>query len=72
MVATFEIPPSPALAPYISRYVYREFETHGFPVIKPWFATHEASLHFFFKALPVKLANPVTGEILKPANLAIW
>ncbi len=65
MVTTFEVAPSPALAPYIRRYVYREFDTNGFDIIKPWYASHEASIHFFFKALPVKLLNPGTGEILK-------
>ncbi len=65
MVTTVEITPAPALMLYIARYVYREFDTNGSHLIKPWFASHEASIHFFFKALPLKLAHPVTREILK-------
>ena len=65
MITTFQIAPTPALAPFVRYYVYREFSTNGFDLIKPWFAGYEMSMHFFFSALPVKLINPITGEILK-------
>lgn len=65
MITTVEIPPTPALAVFVNRYVYREFDTNGHDIFKPWVASHEMSIHFFFKALPAKLVNPVTGEILK-------
>jgi len=62
MVTTFEIAPTAALAPFVHRYVYCEFDTNGIDVFKPWGASYEISIHFFFKALPAKLVNPVTGE----------
>ena len=69
MITTVEIAPAAALAPFVHRYVYREFNTNGIDLFKPWVASYEISIHFFFKALPAKLINPVTGEILKTGNL---
>lgn len=65
MITTSEIAPSPALAPFVRCYAYREFDTNGLDFIKPWFASHEMYIPFFFKAVPVKLVDPETGKILK-------
>lgn len=65
MITTSEIAPSPALAPFVHSYTYREFDTHGTDLIKPWHASHEANISFFFKDVPVKLTDTATGEILK-------
>lgn len=65
MITTSEIAPSPALAPFVHCYAYREFDTNGFDVIKPWHASHEMYIPFFFKAVPVKLVDSETGKILK-------
>lgn len=65
MVTTTEIAPSPALAPFIHCYAYREFDTNGTEVTMPWRASHEANIVFFFDNVPVSLKNVVSGEILK-------
>jgi AraC-like DNA-binding protein len=70
MITTTEIAPSPALAPFVRCYAYREFDTKGCDLIKPWHASHETSMDFFFKALPVKLVSPDTGEILATGSYA--
>ena len=68
MIITSEINPAPALAPYVRCYAYREFDTGSANMLKPWHASHEISLIFFFKALPVQLTDPKTGEILKKGS----
>ena len=65
MITTFEMAPSPALSPYVKRYVYREFDTHDIDLIKPKHAVHEIAMHFFFEGMPVKLVDTSTGKILK-------
>jgi hypothetical protein len=68
MITTSEIAPSPALAPFIHCYAYREFNTGGAEIIKPWHASLQNYLVFFFKALPVKLVDTITNKILKTAS----
>ncbi|HEX5152378.1 MAG TPA: AraC family transcriptional regulator [Parafilimonas sp.] len=70
MIKTTEIAPAPALAPFVRCYVYREFDTKGSDLIKPWHASHETSMDFFFKALPVKLVEPETGKIIAKGSYA--
>jgi AraC-like DNA-binding protein len=65
MIVTSEIAPSPALAPFIYWYAYREFETGGEYIIKPWHASHQSNIVFFLKDVPVKLTDLETGRILK-------
>ena len=65
MIITNEIPPSPTLTPFIRCYSYYEFDTRGADMIKPWHATYEISLVFFFKDLPVQLKSAETGQIVK-------
>lgn len=65
MITTSEIAPVTALAPFISCYAYREFDTKGTDVIKPWQASSEANIIFFFENVPSKLTDSKTGEILK-------
>lgn len=65
MITTSEFAPSPALAPFIRCYSYREFDTHGINMIKPWHASHETNIIFFFKELPATLTDSLTGKILK-------
>jgi AraC-like DNA-binding protein len=68
MITTTEILPAPPLAPFVRCYAFREFDTRGTNLLKPWHASNEISLFFFFKALPVQLADPRTGEILKKGS----
>lgn len=65
MITTSEIAPSPALAPFISCYAYREFDTNGIDLIKPWQASSEANIIFFFKDVPSKLTDSKSGKVLK-------
>ena len=64
MITTSEIAPSPVLAPFVRCYSFREFDTKGLALIRPWQASHEIAMPFFFKAKPVQLINPQTGQIL--------
>jgi len=68
MITTSEIAPSPILAPFIRCYSYREFDTGGSDMVKRWHATHEITMPFFFKAIPIKLIDPETGKILKQGS----
>ena len=65
MITTSEIAPSPALAPFVRCYTYREFDTKGLDLIKSWHASHEITMPFFLKAKPLHLIDPQTGEILQ-------
>lgn len=65
MITTSEIAPLPALAPFIYGYAYREFETGGENIVKPWHASHRPNIVFFLKSVPVKLTDPASGRILK-------
>lgn len=64
-ITTTEIAPSPVLAPFVRCYSYREFDTKGQHLVRPWHASHEMNMPFFFKAKPLQLTNPQTGQILK-------
>jgi len=68
MITTAEIAPSPALAPFMRCYALRQFDTKGLDLIKPWHASHEVTIPFFFKAQPLHLLNPQTGQILKKGS----
>ncbi len=65
MITTSEITASPELLPFVRCYTFREFDTKGLNLVKPWHATHEISMYFYFKALPLQLICPHTGQILK-------
>lgn len=65
MIITSEIPPAPALAPFIRCYTFRKFDTGGANMLIPWHANYEISLIFFFKDVPVHLRNPETAKIVK-------
>jgi AraC-like DNA-binding protein len=65
MITTSETAPSAALVPFVQSYTYREFDTHGTDLIKPWHASHESSIVFFFKDVPSTLIDTKTHEVLK-------
>ncbi len=65
MITTFEIAPSPILAPFVRCYSFREFDTGGLDIIRPWQASPEINIDFFFKAKPYQSINPQTGQCLK-------
>lgn len=65
MITTSEIAPCPELAPYVRCYSYREFDTNGRDMEKPYHAAHEMTMVFFFKAKPIKLVDPQTDQIIK-------
>lgn len=64
MISTTEITPAAALKPFVRRYTYREFDTCGKNVTKPFHADHKVCIGFFFKSVPVKLTDPATGKTL--------
>lgn len=68
MIIASEIRPTHALASFVRCYAYREFDTHGLDVVKPWYASHEVYLPFFFKDLPVRLISPDKSKILKTGS----
>lgn len=65
MILSTEIAPALNLAPFVRCYTFREFDTQGRILIKPWHASHEVTMPFFFNAKPLQLINPQTGQILK-------
>ena len=65
MITTTEILPTAALAPYIRSYSYREFDTHGIDIIKPWHASQDSNIIFFFKDVPSSLTDTISGKVLK-------
>ena len=64
MITTSEIAPSPALAPFIHAYAYRECDTDGLDVVMPWRASHDTNIIFFFKDVPTSVTD-ITGKIVK-------
>lgn len=65
MIITKEAKPHSLLWPYVYRYTYREFNTYGNDFTKPKHAINEIAMHFFFRGLPVKLTDPLTGAVIK-------
>ena len=65
VITTSEIAPSPILAPFLRCYNYREFDTKGLDMEKPWHAPKEMTMVFFFKAKPIKLVDQQTNQIIK-------
>ena len=65
MITTSEFAPSPELAPFVRVYAYREFDTHGADLIKPWHASPDTNIIFFFKDVPATLTEHGSGHILK-------
>lgn len=65
MITTSEIAPSPALAPFIKSYSFREFTTHNTDLVKPWHASQDTNIIFFFKDVPTSLTDNISGDILK-------
>jgi AraC-like DNA-binding protein len=65
MITTSQILPCRALAHLVRAYSYREFDTNGVDVIKPWHASHDMNIIFFFQNFPASLTDTKTGKILK-------
>lgn len=65
MITTSEIAPSPALAPFIQCYAYREFDTNSTAISMPWRASHDTNIIFFFKDVPVSLTDATSGNVVK-------
>jgi hypothetical protein len=65
MITASEFVSSPTLAPFIRSYTYREFDTRGTDVIKPWQTSHDTINIFFFKYLVASLTDLKTGTVLK-------
>jgi AraC-like DNA-binding protein len=61
MVTTFEISPSPVLAPFVRCYSYRELDTNGAGLVKPWHASHEVTMPFCLNAQPLQFSNSQNG-----------
>jgi hypothetical protein len=64
MITNAEIASSPLLTSFVRCYSFQEFDTTGQDLIKPWHASNEVCMYFFFKAKPVQLINPQTGQII--------
>lgn len=70
MITTSQISASPLLLPFVRCYSFREFDTGGADMHKPFHAQHEIVMVFFFKSLPIHLKDPQTGQIIKtPSNV---
>lgn len=65
MILTSEIQLTAVLSPFIRSYAYREFDTMGADMIKPWHASYEMPFVFFFKDKLVHLISPDNGAIVK-------
>jgi len=65
MITASEFAPSPTLAPFIRSYTYREFDTRGTDVIKPWQTSHDTINIFFFKYLVASLTDLKNGYHFK-------
>lgn len=68
MIITTEIAPSPVLAPFVRCYSYREFDTGGTDLVKPWHAAHEVTIPFCLNAKPLQFFTPQTGLISTASN----
>jgi len=68
MITTSEIAPSPVLAPFVRCYSFREFDTNGLELKKPWHASNEIAMDFCFKAQPLQFVTPQTGMVLKNSS----
>ncbi len=69
MISSTEIAPAPILGPFVRCYTFREFDTQGNILIKPWHAASEVTMPFFFKAKPLQYINPKTGQILNGGSI---
>ncbi len=67
MVTTSEIAPSPVLASFVRCYSYREFDTKGEELVKPWHASHEVTMPFCLNAKPLQFSNSQAG-LTRTAN----
>ncbi|MEJ7768637.1 MAG: helix-turn-helix domain-containing protein [Chitinophagaceae bacterium] len=61
MVTTSEIAASHVLAPFVRCYSYRELDTKGVDLIKPWHASHEVTMPFCLNARPLQFSNCQKG-----------
>lgn len=52
-------------------YIFREFDTRGADLLKPWTATNEVYLSFFLKDKPLHLINEHTGHVVKGSDIAV-
>jgi AraC-like DNA-binding protein len=64
MLNTLKILPCPLLQSFVSCYFFREFDTQGMNLIRPWFADPEVSLAFFLKDKQALLINEETGQVV--------
>jgi len=65
MITASEFVSSPTLAPFIRSYTYREFDTRGTDIIKPWQTSHDTNNIFFFKYLAALLTDLKNGYRFK-------
>lgn len=68
MVSAAEIPPSTRLAPFVRCFTYREFDTNGTDLIKPWHASHEVTIPFCLNARPLQFSSAQIGLIQSANN----
>ena len=64
MITTSEIAPTAALMHLIRCYSWREFDTQGADLVRPWYACHELSLLLFFGDVPLRLIDPKTSAVV--------
>ncbi|MDQ3393422.1 MAG: hypothetical protein M3512_04835, partial [Bacteroidota bacterium] len=69
MITSTEIAPSFALAPFIRCYSLRRFNTGNAHMSKPWHASNDISIVYFFQDKPVHLLGP-QGKVVKEGHFA--
>jgi AraC-like DNA-binding protein len=62
------MPPSQILTPLVRCYTYKEFDTNGEVLVRPFYASGEIILLFFFNTKVLKLANRNTGKIIEEGS----
>ncbi|RXJ49416.1 helix-turn-helix domain-containing protein [Gelidibacter gilvus] len=68
MVTSSHIAPNPILSAYVVNYTLRQFETDGLDIKRPWFASYQTSITFFFKDKPINLRDPIHGKVIKKGD----
>ncbi|HUH27952.1 MAG TPA: AraC family transcriptional regulator [Gelidibacter sp.] len=60
--------PNPILSAYVANYTLRQFETGGLDITRPWMASYQTSITFFFKDKLINLRDPLHGNIIKKGD----
>lgn len=68
MVTSSHLAPNPILSAYVANYTLTQFETGGLEITRPWFASYQTSITFFFKDKLVNLRDPIYAKVIEKGN----